>query len=195
MLSLHDSAFCAASTSPWLLSSACTLVRSPLTSQQGRELARRLSLLLPERPELQPLLLELCRRFGLLEELQEAQLLPFMHAAEQIVVAGSEPLRATIDIGRLLALLAHPSAAVREQAARLISGHLRVPDASRAAILGGLLVGENRPAASAALLPCTAERSSTAPELAPPPEAGLPEGLAPCVLPATNRSTSSIRRG
>ena len=39
LLSLHDSAFCAASTSPWLLSSACTLVRSPLTSQQGRELA------------------------------------------------------------------------------------------------------------------------------------------------------------
>ena len=71
LLTCDESSLIAASTSPWLLSSACALASSPLTTpEQGRELARRLSLLLPERPQLQPVLLALCRRFGLLQGLR-----------------------------------------------------------------------------------------------------------------------------
>lgn len=93
LLTCDESSLIAASTSPWLLSSACALASSPLTTpEQGRELARRLSLLLPERPQLQPVLLALCRRFGLLQglrlELPDAQLLPSLRAAHQLLAAG-----------------------------------------------------------------------------------------------------------
>lgn len=190
LLTCEESSLIAASTSPWLLSSACALANSPLTTpDQGRELARRLSLLLPERPQLQPVLLALCRRFGLLHglriELPDAQLLPPLRAAHQLLAAGSEPLCAAVELGQLLPLLTHPSAAVRGQAAQLVCGRLRTSDASRAAFLSGAIVADPA-AATPELLPreaAAAEAARGAPlELPSPAEIGaaLPEGLA-CV--------------
>ena len=190
LLTCEESSLIAASTSPWLLSSACALANSPLTTpDQGRELARRLSLLLPERPQLQPVLLALCRRFGLLHglriELPDAQLLPPLRAAHQLLAAGSEPLCAAVELGQLLPLLTHPSAAVRGQAAQLVCGRLRTSDASRAAFLSGAIVADPA-AATPVLLPreaAAAEAARGAPlELPSPAEIGaaLPEGLA-CV--------------
>lgn len=187
LLTCDESSLIAASTSPWLLSSACALASSPLTTpEQGRELARRLSLLLPERPQLQPVLLALCRRFGLLQglrlELPDAQLLPSLRAAHQLLAAGSEPLcAAAVELGQLLPLLSHPSAAVRGQAAQLVCGRLRTSDASRAAFLSGAIVADPA-AATPLLLPreaAAAEAARSTPlELASPVEGALPEGLA-----------------
>ena len=190
LLTCDESSLVAASTSPWLLSSACALANSPLTTpDQGRELARRLALLLPERPQLQPVLLGLCRRFGLLQGLRleqpDAQLLPYLRAAHPLLATGSEPLCAAVELGQLLPLLTHPSAAVRGQAAQLVCARLRTSDASRAAFLTGALVAD--PAAAAPLLlpreltATQAARGAPALELAPSAAGGAPpEGLA-CV--------------
>ena len=174
VLTCSDEALTSLATSPQLLACAVELAATPVSAEQGRELVRRLALLLRERPQLRPLVHELCVRLApfsaLGAGLREDQLLPLLHAAEQLLLSGGEPLRATIHEGSLLPLLTHAAPSVRSRATTLLCELLRTPDAARAILQRGVLVGGGQPAAAPLL------------RLLPPPTAAAAAAAASCPL-------------
>ena len=100
VLTCSDEVLTSLATSPQLLACAVELAATPVSAEQGRELVRRLALLLRERPQLRPLVHELCVRLApfsaLGAGLREDQLLPLLHElvgkVQAMLVGGGEAL-------------------------------------------------------------------------------------------------------